>query len=67
MTFPMGSRRRRAVPLAVVVLAAVAAALLTTTTTSSESAHASPADHEHASSQFLPLRTPAQGRVLGSL
>ena len=59
MTFPMVSRRRRAVPLAVVVLAAVAAALLTVTT-SSESAHASPADHEHGNSQFLPLRTSAQ-------
>jgi hypothetical protein len=59
MTFPMVSRRRRAVPLAVVVLAAVAAALLTVTT-SSESAHASPADHEHGNSQFLPLPSSAQ-------
>jgi len=59
MTFPMVSRPRRAVPLALVVLAAVAAALLTVTT-SSESAHASPADHEHGNSQFVPLRTSAQ-------
>jgi hypothetical protein len=59
MTFPMVSRPGRAAPLAVVVLAAGAAALLTVTT-SSESAHASPADHEHGNSQFLPLRTPAQ-------
>jgi hypothetical protein len=51
--------RRRSVPLAVLVLAAIAAAALTVTT-SSESAHASPTDHEHGNSQFLPLRTSAQ-------
>ena len=56
----MVARRRRAVPLAVLVLVALAAALLTVTTTSSESAHASPTDHEHGNTQFLPLRTSAQ-------
>jgi hypothetical protein len=59
MTSPTLVHRRRSVPLAVLILAAIAAALLTVTT-SSESAHASPADHKHGNSQFLPLRTSAQ-------
>ena len=59
MTSRLVARRRRAVPLAVVALAALAAALLTVTT-SSESAHASPANHEHGTSQFVPLATAAR-------
>ena len=59
MTSPTVARRRRSVPLAIVVLAALAAALLTATT-SSESAHASSTDHDHGTSQVVPLSNAAR-------